>query len=756
MPSVSNQVFCLKNPVSGLNSWPLISSVTIRTLVVVLLLQFLYTKSSASIYTKTTDDNLRTDNFNYNADLLGSLYWSVLSDQGLTPVLVYRYDPVYDRRVIIMNGRAQIDFPDIANKAQAPSPSFSQQPQATFSTLPFTWTLQTASHYQLSMHVRTSFGPRELVYTTNTSLKSGHNNNQLLFGVSRKSLSGRWVKLGRDLAVDLQRREPGNHLIEVQRLSFTGNLKLAKFSIGSNTDVAHANTMTGRVMNQPAMPGTISSQTNPDEIVTPEKTNGESVSNHLEKTAASAEYKTKEQTHEPAIAASLPALQTHTWSLQPYLVAARNSYNRENVLEEESNYAGITASYTGKTVNFYADIYPDFALVDQQLNDISFSYDEKKTKDPRPFFGNHKSFFGAESDYFYSQRIPNFNAGVKSYFDLGPSKVGLLLVESPEDRRDLHAHYNFKSSKHSLITLDSVISKQKTLNHQLLGATIKDRFTNNLFYLLKGAVSQQEENIDADNPDEDTGHTVSMKLGWNPGALTFSYSSDYYKKSYNPVNALIKRDLPGTRGSAATVSYYKSGTGTVREIIGDFTLNRRDTLAQETQNRGIYASAGFELLSHARINFSYNNYNYRQAGDELGEFREDTTEDEYWSTDLDMNINGSRFGYGFSYADGELGGGEYEYLSGYAWLKPHKNLNFKLSRENLTSYGKFQQTSVRGTWSFLRNHKLLAVYNEGDQYQQWRLAYQYSLPWGQEIFLGFHRLSDAKDEFIGKFVWTLK
>jgi len=662
--------------------------------------------------------------FAYNTATGDTHDWSVFYAQGTVPPIVFRHDPVLRQQIMVINGAIRKDLPPVdGNLQRNGSHANTQALQYQIS-----WRISTASRYRVSVIVDTLSGPRELVYSVADATTHHRSRLKHVFKLDKQSINGQWVDLSRNLSADLFSVEPGNRVRGLLRLEVAGSLKFAGFSVD-------------RWVSQHSGPA-------PTPAQEPETA---PVEQRMPITQAEESTDSPPSQVTPEIASALPLNPVRSWVMRPYLVAARNSYNRDNKFEEESNYVGVSASYTGQIINFHTEIYPDFSLVDQQLSDISFSYDEKKKKDSRPFFRGDETFFGDESDYFYSLRVPDFNVGVKSTLNSGANKAGVLMVSSPDERQDMHAHYRFGATKHFRLTLDTVASRQQNFEHQLMGATLKDRFANDLFYHLKGAISQQEN-----DQNDEVGTTLSLKAGWNPGRWTFSYTSDRYATEYNPANALIKKDLPGTRGSSATIAYYSAGLVPFANINADFTLNRRDTLNDETQNSGIYTSTSFELLSHARLSLSYNNYTYRQAGEEPGEFLDETSEDQYWAADVDMNINSARFGYGLSMADGNLAGGEYKYLSGYAWFKPHKKLNLKLSRERLVSFGEYKQASVRGSWKFQRNHSLHAVFNQGDEYKQFRFAYNYSLPGGQDVFLGFHRLTDAKDEFVGKFVWTIQ
>jgi hypothetical protein len=75
-------------------------------------------------------------------------------------------------------------------------------------------------------------------------------------------------------------------------------------------------------------------------------------------------------------------------------------------------------------------LHPDFATVEQAIEGIDFSYGERFVPDRRPFFQEGADVFnpgGVFGPYFYTQRIPTFDAGAKLYGKLtDQDTLGLL------------------------------------------------------------------------------------------------------------------------------------------------------------------------------------------------------------------------------------------------------------------------------------------------------------------------------------------
>ncbi len=80
----------------------------------------------------------------------------------------------------------------------------------------------------------------------------------------------------------------------------------------------------------------------------------------------------------------------------------------------------ISTSMTG-----VATLFPDFATVEQAVQDLSFSYTEKFLPDRRPFFAEGADFLN-DPYLFYSQRIPGVDAGAKVTGKQGNTTVSFL------------------------------------------------------------------------------------------------------------------------------------------------------------------------------------------------------------------------------------------------------------------------------------------------------------------------------------------
>ncbi len=439
------------------------------------------------------------------------------------------------------------------------------------------------------------------------------------------------------------------------------------------------------------------------------------------------------------------------WTFMPYVVAGKNVYDRKGVLQENEVHGGVTVKYEPRN-NFtgLVEIYPDFSQVESQISDIDFSYNEKETADPRTFFQEGAAYFGSDSEYFYSPKIPDFDAGIKTFMQNGKSVFGALAVTAPDGRNDIHARYRHKLEGNSGVTVTAVASDQQESQNQLLAGGFDKSFRSGLFYDITGAMTR---NTLVDE-DDSSGKSGKLILGLKRDQWELGLNSDYYEAEYQPGAALLNSDLPGTLSNGLYASVYKEGEGNIKQINGNVTLSRRDTLDGERQNEGLYLSTDFELLGNSRIQLSYSQYDYKPVSDVPGVFSTDVNNDHYWSANLDFNIYSAKFGYGLFAADGKLGGGEYRYLSGYAWFNPTNTTNLKVSTEDLQSFGRYRQTTFSGGWDISENNGVIARFSRGENYEHTRLAYRRKVSSGMDVFVAVQQQSDNDSEVTSKFVWT--
>lgn len=438
------------------------------------------------------------------------------------------------------------------------------------------------------------------------------------------------------------------------------------------------------------------------------------------------------------------------WTLMPYVIAGKNVNDIDGVRQESDLRGGLALRYRPTSnLTGLLELLPDFSQIESQISDIDFSYNEKEQADTRPFFQEGAAYFGSDTKYFYSRRIPDFQTGVKTFLQSDRNTLGALIVRSDEGRTDSHLRYRRNTTANSGFELSAVSFDNDEQQGRLLSIGVDGRLESGLFFDLNTATN----NFDSDTDSLD-GNTAGLLLGWGKDDWELGIKSDRYDIGFQPATGLLNNDLPGTRSTELYASYYHAGKGNIKQINFDASLLSRKTLDGQDQNNGTYLATDFELYGKSRLQLAYSQFEYRPVTDQPGQFSDTVNDDYYWSVSTDFNIYSSRFGYGAFLADGVLGGGDYRYVSGYAWYSPTSNTNLKLSTESLSSFGEFNQSTLTGGWDITATDGIVARVVNGDDYRQTRLAYRRRVKTGADVFVAIQKENDSDTELAGKLVWT--
>ena len=126
-------------------------------------------------------------------------------------------------------------------------------------------------------------------------------------------------------------------------------------------------------------------------------------------------------------AVELPAAASPTLQLLPYVYGGAD--DRKGVVAN----SGVDLRYAlSPELDLVGTINPDLRNVERGVLDLDFSYFERLANETRPFFLEGRDYFGSydAGGLFASQRIGNFDAGLKSFGKLdAKTNLGILLTE---------------------------------------------------------------------------------------------------------------------------------------------------------------------------------------------------------------------------------------------------------------------------------------------------------------------------------------
>lgn len=428
-----------------------------------------------------------------------------------------------------------------------------------------------------------------------------------------------------------------------------------------------------------------------------------------------------------------PAAAKQPWTFMPYALMGWNIPDKEGDIKNRLATVGVDIRYQPRPdLTGLLSLNPDFSQVERQITDINFSYVEKFRADVRPFFEEGNTYLGP-TQFFYSNRVPDFDYGGKAFGRLGNTQFGVFAAASPNSRKDfaLRGLYEI-DARHSLI--GTVVGTDRdAFTNTLVVGQFKGRQVSGLNYGLDGAITDTSGLVGR-------GNHVLGSLGWSTDYWGVGARADRYTANYLPANALLGTDLPGTEGVNAFAFYNREqSAGVWRALRGDLAFNYRETSRDELQTRNWFASGSIEFHNQIRPGLAYYAGPYRPVTDIPGVFSPVVNHDHYVTASLDLNTRSSRYAYGASYSWGSLGGGEYGYLFGYAWWRPIDTLYLSVSGEHLDNFGESDQYVFVGQWDVTPLDSLSTRYITRDGFDSFRLAYGRRVRKGLDIFAVYNK-----------------
>jgi hypothetical protein len=445
-----------------------------------------------------------------------------------------------------------------------------------------------------------------------------------------------------------------------------------------------------------------------------------------------------------------PARSAPPLSVMTYTAGGINSPNRAGHRRPLVGSTGVDLRYNAaNNLTGMASLYPDFSQVEDEVVGLAFSYNEKVIPDHRPFFQEGSGFFGSSRLYFYSGRIPNFDAGGKLFGRVGTTQVGALGVVAPEGRQDYAARAVWEFGPRTNVALVGVGSERSDSSNQLLALQASTRSAQGLAASLDVAGTRTR------GRDGDGTH-MSLSLGHEGPYLQYGVSATRTGQYFFPADGFINGDRLGTAGGSAYVSYSREYADRwYRVAQGSLSYSARDTLSGLLQSRSVSVGMSLETHSQRQLTFSYSAGPYRPRAKQPGEWSKTVNQDWLFTTSLAFNTRSSRGGYGLSYAWGNLGGGRYADLAPYVWWKPSPAATLSYSYERAVSFGTTRQGVLSLSWDLSPQQSvgLRWVDYQGKGY--WRVAFRRAVARGMDIYALFTKDPDSPHRVMVKLVHTL-
>lgn len=428
-----------------------------------------------------------------------------------------------------------------------------------------------------------------------------------------------------------------------------------------------------------------------------------------------------------------PASDRPAWVFMPYALMGWNIPDKQGEVRNRQATVGMDLRYQPRpNITGMLALNPDFSQIEKQITDIDFSYNEKLRADVRPFFEDGADYFGP-TEYFYSNRVPDFDYGAKAYGRAGHTRFGMLASSAPDGRDDLALRLLQElDATHSISTM-LVTSNRPDLDNRLAAVELAGRETSGLTYAFGTAITRSAA-------DTDSGNRVSGALGWKGDYWSVNAVSDRYDVVYRPANGLLNADLPGTAGVNLAAGYYRETAGTAwRSLRADASYTRRETADGELQLRQGYGALSVEFRNQIRVSLAHTAGPYRPVTGLPGVFEPQLNPDRYTSASLDFNTRSTRLGYGLIDAWGFLDGVDYAYRSAYLWWRPIRGVYLDLSGERLASDIDTDRIVAIAQWDITSQDSLSTRYINQDGVGLVRLAYGRRVRKGVDVFAVYNQ-----------------
>ena len=350
------------------------------------------------------------------------------------------------------------------------------------------------------------------------------------------------------------------------------------------------------------------------------------------------------------------------------------TYSSAGVQSEESNTlrAGLDAKYPITSgITAVASVNPDFSSVEQDVESIDYSYQERFYPDRRPFFQEGGDIIGNGQFGFYSRRIPQFDIGMKTYGKMGKVTIGVLdcvdfsgasaIKNDLINRNDLVLALKGDLGKSSSIPIHFIRNDNKgSWNHALI-LEPNYRWKNLTFGGLLGG----SQTIGGKN-----GRTYISNVVWNNKGFYSALVGVSISKDFEITDGLVP--FNNVKGEILDCGYAREWrSGIFKRANTGINMVKLDQMDGSSFLSSISTYSGASLSSDHNLGFNF----------DIGRFQDNQD----WTLGLNLTGNASkqykRYGVNVSY--GKRENADYTFLSPYFNFRLMKNLIFGFSSQYL-------------------------------------------------------------------------
>ncbi len=327
--------------------------------------------------------------------------------------------------------------------------------------------------------------------------------------------------------------------------------------------------------------------------------------------------------------------------------------------------AGADVKYPiSSSITALITVNPDFSNVEQDVESIDFSYQQRWYPDRRPFFqegGEIFTFGNSNLLLFYSRNIPQIDLGAKVHGKIGKTAFGLLNCADFKERNDLvfalRRDLGSASVRARFIRRDDSKVRNQVVSFEPSGKFKSLRFGG----ILSGSWTEGEGG---------EGSTGAIYAGHFTKRTWANVNLFYMTPNFNAADGFIPYD--DMRGYNLNGGYSNEWReGPIRKVNCGFNLSRVDRYDGSPYMRDVNFWGEAQFSSDYAVNLNGGVGRYEEHRD--------------WRAGITLrgNVRDQHRSYGVNFSYGRRQSARYGYARAYINLKPTGKISFRLSSEFL-------------------------------------------------------------------------
>jgi hypothetical protein len=328
--------------------------------------------------------------------------------------------------------------------------------------------------------------------------------------------------------------------------------------------------------------------------------------------------------------------------------------------------AGVDVKYPLTSgVTSIMTVNPDFSNVEQDVESIDFSYQQRWYPDRRPFFQEGSDIFSdGESDvlFFYSRNIPQFDIGAKAHGKIGKTAFGILNCADFGERNDMALALKQDIGASSGIRTRLIRRDDSEAQNQVITIEPGGRLNNVGF---GGILSKSWTEGEGGE-----GSVGAIYFGRSTKRTWANVNFFYLPPGFNAADGFVPYD--DMQGYSINGGYNNEWReSSIRKANCGFNVFHADHCDGKPYQSGTNFWGGIQFSNDYGIRLNTNFGRYEEHKD--------------WTAGLTLqgNVRDQYRGYGVNFSYGRRQSADYRYVKPYINLKPADKISLSLSSEFL-------------------------------------------------------------------------